>query len=213
MFAQVRPQPGPGDPRLQTIAYDPDQVVQLALPTGYQLMVGFAPGERVETIAVGDSAAWQVTANKRGDYLFVKCVQTGGDSNMTVVTDARVYSFELVRAFGPASDMPYAVRFTYPQAPQAVAAGPSAIATPARYRLSGSRAIRPGAIDVDGTNLVLSWPANVTLPAVFRIDEDGQETLVNGEMRDGRFVIAGLPAKLIFRLDRLVATAVRERAR
>jgi hypothetical protein len=37
------------------------------------------------------------------------------------------------------------------------------------------------------------------------------ETLVNGEMQDGRFVIDG-PQKL-FRLDRLVATAVRVRDR
>jgi type IV secretion system protein VirB9 len=69
LSAQVRPVAGSGDPRLQTIDYNPDQIVQLGVASGYQLMVSFAPGERVETIAVGDSSAWQVTTNKRGDFL------------------------------------------------------------------------------------------------------------------------------------------------
>lgn len=206
--AQVRPVPGSGDPRLQTVLYAPDQVVELSIATGYQLMVSFAPGERIETIAVGDSAAWQVTANKSGAYLFVKAVQAGGDSNLTVVTDAHVYSFALIRAFGPDSEMPFAVNFTYPPPPPAVVAKQVDTAS-YRYRLSGARAIRPSLVQAEGTNLVLEWPISSALPAVFRIDDDGQETLVNGEMRDGRFVVAGSPTRLIFRLDRSIATATR----
>jgi type IV secretion system protein VirB9 len=207
LAAQVRPMPGEGDPRLQTVMYDPTQIVQLALATGYQLMVSFAPGEHIETIAVGDSAAWQVTANKRGDYLFVKSVQAGDNSNLTVVTDARVYLFELVRSYG-GGDQPYAVRFSYPEAPKPALAVPTDPAT-YRYRLSGAKAIRPSAIGEEGQTTVLEWPAKAALPAVFRIDDDGEETLVNGEMRDGRFVIEGLPNRLIFRLDRVMAAAVR----
>ena len=30
--AQVRPQPGSGDPRIQTVMYDADQVVSLQVP-------------------------------------------------------------------------------------------------------------------------------------------------------------------------------------
>ena len=53
--AQVRPQPGSGDPRIQSVMYDADQVVQLQVPTGYELTVEFAPDERIENVAVGDS--------------------------------------------------------------------------------------------------------------------------------------------------------------
>ena len=35
--AQIRPEPGPGDPRIQSVLYDADQVVQLQVATGYQL--------------------------------------------------------------------------------------------------------------------------------------------------------------------------------
>ena len=70
--------PGGGDPRIQTRRlYDADQVVQLQGAPGYQLDVEFAPDERIESVAVGDSAAWQVTPNRRGDRLFVKPLQAG----------------------------------------------------------------------------------------------------------------------------------------
>jgi type IV secretion system protein VirB9 len=206
--AQVRPAPGEGDPRLQSIAYDPNQIVQLSVAQGYQLMVSFAPGEHIETIAVGDSAAWQVTANKRGDYLFIKSVQSADNSNLTVVTDARVYTFDLVRAFGAGGDLPYAVRFTYPAPPQ-LSAAPPMDQNSYRYRVSGSRTIRPSALGNDGSTTIIEWPDKVAIPAIFRIDDDGQETLVNSEMQDGRFVIEGIQNRLVFRLDRLTARAER----
>jgi len=56
-MAQVRPQPGGGDPRIQTVMYDADQVVSLQVPGGYELKVEFAPDERIENVAVGDSGA------------------------------------------------------------------------------------------------------------------------------------------------------------
>jgi type IV secretion system protein VirB9 len=79
--AQIRPSPGGGDPRLQTVPYDANQVVQLPVATGYQLMVAFDAGEHIETMAVGDSAGWQVSANKRGDFMFVKSWRTAPQSD------------------------------------------------------------------------------------------------------------------------------------
>jgi type IV secretion system protein VirB9 len=209
--AQVRPAPGNGDPRLQTIIYDPDQVVQLLVAQGYQLMVSFAPGERIETIAVGDSTAWQVTANKRGEHLFVKAIQPGNATNLTVVTDARVYAFELIGGYGGA-DMAYAVRFVY--AHEAASPPVKVVAQHGyRYRLSGARAIKPQSVLVDGATTIVEWPDNASLPAIFKVDDDGDETLVNSEVKDGRFVIEGTPRKLVFRLDRLTAVALRQRVR
>ncbi|MEQ1549325.1 MAG: TrbG/VirB9 family P-type conjugative transfer protein, partial [Chakrabartia sp.] len=118
-WGQIRPAPGAGDVRLQTVIYDPEQVVRLDVASGYQLMVSFAPGERIETIAVGDSTAWQVSTNKRGDYLFIKIVQPSEGTNLTVVTDARVYSFELARAPYAGGDLPFKVQFVYPEATKA----------------------------------------------------------------------------------------------
>lgn len=205
--AQIRPQPGAGDPRIQSVLYDPQQVVQLQVAQGYQLAVEFAPGERIENVAVGDSSAWQVTPNKRGDLLFIKPVASGVSTNMTVVTDARSYVFELVPAYGPLPDLAFTVRFTYPE-PAATSVVPGdAAAIP--YRLSGTRALRPVAMEDDGARTYIEFGADQTLPAIFMIDGDGHETPADGKMRDGIYVIDAVASRLIFRRDDDEATATR----
>lgn len=212
LSAQVRPIPGTGDPRLQTIDYNPDQIVQLAVASGYQLLVRFAPGERIETIAVGDSSGWQVTTNKRSDYLFIKTLGDGRTTNMTVVTDARIYMFELIPSTPYGERQAFSLRFTYPEDEMAAKAPVTAVVS-YRYRISGVRALRPSLVMQDGPNIVIEWADGVALPAIFRIEEDGNETLVNSEIKGGRFIIAGLPKKLLFRLDKQVAKAVRVKAK
>ena len=169
--AQMRPEPGPGDPRSQSVRYDANQVVQIQAATGYQVTVEFAQDERIENVAVGDSGAWQITPNKRGDHLFIKAVGQGVTTNLTVVTDARTYAFELSPLFGPLPTMAYTIRFRY-ATPAAVTVVPGdAAAAAGRYKLSGDKALRPAAIDDDGVHTYIAWGPDQTLPAIFEIDD------------------------------------------
>jgi type IV secretion system protein VirB9 len=212
--AQVVPQPGAGDPRVQTVEYHPEQVVQIRGAPGYQITLELGADEHIENIAVGDSGAWQVTANKRGDLVFLKPIQSGVTTNMTVVTDIRTYAFELVPLFGSQPDMPYTIRFRYPSPTPVAGTTPpaetaAASAPRGRYKLSGDRAVRPSGIDDDGAKTYIEWPADRSLPAVYALDAKGKEMLVNGNMRDGIYVIDSVPARLVFRLDKQVARATR----
>lgn len=202
--AQGHPAP---DPRLRTLPYSPDQVVNLPVATGYQLMVGFAADEQVDTIAIGDGAGWRVDANKRGDFLFVKLTGQAQSTNMTVVTNARVYQFLLVPIATNLDEALFAVRFTY-----ADQGGPAIARRRVRYRfdLSGPVALRPSSIVEDGERTYLRWPDKAPLPAMYRVDDEGIETLANSTIESGAVVIDGVPARLIFRLDRAIATATRK---
>ena len=206
LAAQVHPTPGSGDPRIQNVLYDADQVVQLQATPGFQIDVEFAADEAIENVAVGDSAAWQVTPNRRGDHLFVKNLIAGVTTNMTVVTSARTYFFELAPLSG--GEMAYTVRFRYPNA-QAAAEEAPAGHVEGRYRLSGAHALRPSRIADDGVHTYIEWPREASLPAVYALNAEGQETLVNGGMRDGLFVIDGISPRLVFRIDDNVARADR----
>ncbi|MES2056458.1 MAG: TrbG/VirB9 family P-type conjugative transfer protein [Pseudomonadota bacterium] len=210
--AQTRPVPGPGDPRIQTVAYDAAQVVSLQVANGYQLTIEFGAGERIENVAIGDSGAWQVTPNKRGDHLFIKALQNGVSTNMTVVTDARSYTFELLPLYGPLPDMAFIVRFTYP-IPAVATIATAVAAQPGRYKLSGARDIWPTTIDDDGAKTFIAWPTDRALPAVFAIDSRKNETLLDGAMRDGEYVIDSVQQKLVFRFDKKVARAERIKAK
>jgi type IV secretion system protein VirB9 len=204
--AQSYPQPGEGDPHIQSVEYDQTKVIRLSLAPGLQTLVELAPGERIETIGVGDSVAWQVSAGKRGDFFFVKNIRASAMTNMTIVTAGRVYAFELIPSSGYGEISPYHVRIVYPSRSHSSATLETKPLF--EYRLSGAKLLRPSSVYQEGERTILEWPEETPLPGIFTM-ENGNEAIVNGEMQDGRFVIAGTPAKLIFRLDRQTAYAVR----
>lgn len=209
LAAQVRPRAGTGDPRFQSVAYAPDQVVQIEGAPGYQITLELSPDERAETIALGDSTAWNVTANRRGDLLFIKAL-TGASTNMTVITNVRTYNFDLNA--GSPNSMAYTVRFEYPPPAAAAEEVLADAAAEGRYRLDGDKALRPSEISDDGIHTYIRWPRDRALPAVYAVTDGGQEMLVNGMMReDDLFVIDSISRKLVFRIDGNVATATRQR--
>lgn len=204
--AQVRPQPGYGDARMQTIDYRRDQVVEIEGAPGYQVMIALAPDEQIQNIAIGDSGAWQVFASQSGNMLFVRPAQDGVSTNMTVITSARFYAFDLVPANG---SPPYEVRFRYPAEPAGNAVSSAAAQSAGMYRLSGTRSLWPVRMHDDGVKTYIDWPQDVALPAVFVIDDYGRERLANGNMRDGLYVIDSVHEQLLFRIDRKTARAKR----
>lgn len=199
------------DARVRTLNYYPDQVVPLKVASNYQLTIIFDPAERVENVAVGDADAWQISLNRREDALFIKSLRSGSTTNMTVITDLRVYNFELSPAFGPAADAPFTVRFAPSE--NASVREPASQPGIGRYRLSGTRGLRPAAISDDGVRTTIEWRDRQTLPVVFAIDERGDEILLDGHMRDGHYVIDAVHPTLLFRLERQSARAERQRVR
>jgi type IV secretion system protein VirB9 len=208
--APAQPPAEAGDARIQSVVYNADQIVLLQGAPGYLITVVFGSDEQIENVAVGDSVAWQVTPNRRGDYLFVKPVQSGVATNMTVVTSVRTYLFELSPLYGPSPQMAYTVRFTYPGSEaEAVADEAPAQEVQGSYRLSGDRALRPSRIADDGRHTYIEWPRDRALPAVYALDSKGRESLVNGAMRDDLFVVDAVVSTLVFRIDDQVARAER----
>lgn len=204
---------GGGDQRIQTIEYRNDQVVRIRASPGYQVTVELAPDERVESIALGDSGAWQVVANKAGNLLYVKPIQADVATNMSVTTDVRTYNFELVGATEVSSDLPYLIRFRFPSVlPQMGMNAMPGSGPPgqmiADYRLRGDKSLYPASISDDGTRTYIEWPADGPLPAVYSRD-GGSEMLVNGNMRGKFFVIDSVVRELVFRIDKRRARAER----
>jgi type IV secretion system protein VirB9 len=117
---------------------------------------------------------------------------------MTVVTNVRLYAFELVPLEYPPANMPYIVRLTYPSTVVAdETINPTEIL--GRYKLTGSKSLRPSGIADDGQRTFIEWPERADIPAVFGLDQAGHEILVNGMMRDDRLVIDSVGSTLIFR--------------
>lgn len=201
--------PEAGDVRLRTVEYNAGEVVRLRVATGYQSTIIFNPEERVENVGIGDSDGWQVTVNGRGDALFLKPIRPNGATNMTVITDARVYSFELSSAHAPGADTPFTVRFLHADTSADPASEPRARLHIGRYRMSGDRNVRPVAISDDGVRTYIEWRDQQAIPAIFAIDDAGDELLADGQMRSGLYVIDAVHGALVFRMDGRTARARR----
>jgi len=210
-LGEVVPRPGSGDPHIQQVDYDPEQVVALDVVSGFSVTVELSPDERVENIAVGDSVRWQVQVNHRGDRLFLKPVGDAVTTNMTVITDVRRYNFLLRSAESASAFSPYVVRFIYAAAN---GAGPSApVAALTRYKLHGKKNLWPIAMSDDGHSTTIAWAPDDKMPAVYRVDERGEASLVNGLVRDGAFVVEGVSPLYRFKLGKDEASATRKVAR
>lgn len=209
--------PALADSRLVSHRYNAEQVVRIQGQIGVQASVAFAEDEHIENVAIGDSASWQITPNKRANLLFVKPLSPRARTNMTVVTDRRTYFFDLVAA--PGSSPLYVLRFTYPDEPKppVQAAGamsaeeaqalagppPEAPIDPATlnfaWRTKGKAALLPSRIYDDGNATYLTWPAKASLPAMQIRNEKGVEGPVNFAVRGEVIVVEGVPDLIVLR--------------
>jgi len=205
LAAPARGQEAAPDPRIRTIVYAPDQVVEVHASPGYAVVVELGEDERIDTIVVGDSDGWQVTATKRADQLVIKPASNAFTTNMVVTTDNRRHVFVL-RADGAAEGAAFVLRFQYPGNPLATATADRVIA---RYSLKGAKSVFPVEMSDDGRNTMIRWDVATPLPAIVAVDGGGREAVVNGRMVNGTFVVEGIAKRYIFRRDKDRAIAVR----
>ncbi len=203
------PGPGPGDPRIKEFLYDPNAIVEIRGELGYELMIEFAPEERIENVSIGDSMSWQVTPNRKATLLFLKPMSKSSPTSMTVVTNERIYSFILntARAADPADpDSMRRLRFLYPEPPVPVVVAPPPSApppppptpTPADFNFdyapAGAKNLHPLRVFDDGVVTYFQFDSRGVAPAIFVIGADGKEEMANTRI-GGDYTIADLTAE------------------
>jgi len=199
------------DPRLRSVPYMAGAVTVVKVVPGFVATVVLSPDERIESIAVGNSAAWEVSPSKSGDHLFVRPLSAGVTTNVEVVTDTRHYSLLLQSTVEGDPEATFQLRFD-PALNQPPPADPDpvrAVGMAGRYRLSGSRLVRPVAISDDGERTQLMFDAAATLPAIYGRDAQGHETLISMRRDNDVWVIDRIWPHYVFRLGKATAQATR----
>lgn len=190
LIAARNPDPGLVDPHIQSVFYNPDEVVLIRGALGWQIMLEFGSDERIENVSIGDALAWQVTPNKKARNLFLKPLIKNASTNMTVVTDKRQYLFALETAPRQRTT-PWVVRFDYPR--EVVVAIEDPVPPPPRplnfaYTVAGDLSLRPSRVWDDGLMTFFEFSPDKSIPAIFAGVPRKSESLVNSVMR-GRVVI------------------------
>jgi type IV secretion system protein VirB9 len=218
-MAAIAPEPGPGDPRVRIVHYEPDQVVELHAAIGYQMTLEFGPGERIENVSIGDGLGWQVTPNHKANLLFLKPLDVHSVTDMTVVTNLRRYVFDLsARRPPPHGDrsLIFRVRFEYPE-PFIAVAEPKPVPPPQpprdvnhAYRISGAAESAPLRVFDDGRSTYFTFPLTADYPAIFAVEADRKEAVVNSATRDGYVVVDRLAGGFVLRHGAQVTQVVND---
>lgn len=200
------------DHRVRTIIYQPDEVYKYVGHYGYQSTIEFEEGEEIRTISMGDSTAWMM--NPSGNRLFLKPLEQDATTNMTLITNRRVYLFEL-HARDTADiddkDMIFVLRFVYNGGEQASIKNyldsvplPDLENEPGKYNLkytiSGVEDVAPIRIFDDGEFTYFEFRGkNTEVPAFFLVDSQGNEALVNYRTRGNYIVVERVAERFTLR--------------
>lgn len=200
VLAEALPRPGRLDSRVRDVTYNRDNVTAIDATYGTSTMIQLQTDEKIETLAVGDSLAWKVEPNRKGDIIFIKPVDRNAQSNLNVVTDKRIYSFLLRSNTHPPGQQIYAVRFRFPDDEadaKLLAVARERAAYPnlkglnvananSEYGYKGASGNKPVAVFDDGTKTWFRFEGET--PAIYIVDAERNESLVNFRS-EGPFVV------------------------
>ncbi|MGN7618722.1 MAG: P-type conjugative transfer protein VirB9 [Ehrlichia sp.] len=192
------------DNHIKVITYNPHAIHKYVGFYGYQSSILFEEGEAIDTISMGDSTGWQLMP--KGNRLFIKPVADRANTNATIITNKRVYYFELFAEEANGLDDPrlaYEVRFVYsstesfptgdnpdmvlsinqPAIPDLTDSEVAKKGLNFDYLVShnrGSQRIVPLKIFDDNQFTYMQFPhINADLPSIFTVDSEGYESLIN----------------------------------
>ena len=94
-LAERAPYAVPLDSRIRTVAFEKDNVVVVYGTIGVSTMIVLGDDERIATVAIGDSLAWQAVPDQSKRYLFIKPLDKTAVTNMNIVTNKRIYNLSL----------------------------------------------------------------------------------------------------------------------
>lgn len=230
-YAVSESRPLPVDPRLRIVTYDPLDVVKFTGHYEYQSSIVFEDGETINTISMGNTNTWQIVPS--GNRIFLKPIELEATTNMTVITNRRIYHFELhARDVDPEKgindeQLVFVMEFRYPENKTASAStsGPVTfygqessvepdLSEPDKYNfnytISGSDVIAPIRIFDDGEFTYMQFPKSNEVPAVFHVLSDGTESIVNYRIRGRYLVVERVTSQFTLRSGEEVACVFNE---
>ena len=200
--------------RFKTYVYNPNDVYRYV---GYylnQAYIEFEEGETLQTITMGDPTPWLTSV--LGNKLFLKPVASYPQTTMTVFTSKRSYYFEL-DAMEPDNvkeeDIPFFIKFVYPSSDDKNIVKFNV--TTRRddypdltdlskynfnYEFAGTPSIAPIKVFDDGIFTYMEFRTdNAEIPAIFAVNDQGYEALVNFRIVDEYVVIEQVSGQFTLR--------------
>jgi type IV secretion system protein VirB9 len=177
------------DSRIRFATYNNADVLTVDTMAGIATHIQLEEGEAYITHAFGDAAAWSFAMEK--NHVFLKPKAEKADTNLVIVTDKRTYNFRLRYHNKDTDPVVYQLSFYYPEAQTKTTASaatkdqiekgfkvPTGRAN-TDYTMAGDRSIAPINVWDDGKFTYFKFPEYRDFPAIYIVDADGRESVVN----------------------------------
>lgn len=225
VYASSMPRPIGNEERIKIINYTPNTVFKFIGHYYYQSIIEFGLDETIETISMGSPSAWQLVP--AGNRIFLKPVGDDATTNMTVITNKRMYFFEMHAQDAEDitdSNLSFIVKFVYPEDNNYNAlavisnddVSPNLTVNPEKYNfhytISGDAFdIEPLQVFDDGEFTYFKFKdINAELPAIFLVNEDRTEALINYRIAGGYLVVERVAPRYTLRRGKGVVCVYNE---
>ncbi len=194
VFASQMPRYLGSEKKFRSYVYNPNDVYRYLGHYTYQGFIEFEQGENISTISMGNPSLWLF--EQLGNRLFLKPVgEDNSETNMTVITDKRIYHFELYAKEAKDindKDLIFVAKFAYPdEKDKNIVEFPKVAVSDEpdmrdlslynfNYQYTGESTIAPIKVFDNGEFTYFQFATkNAEIPAIFTVDAQGFESLVN----------------------------------
>ncbi len=200
--------------KFRSFVYNPNDVYRYIGHYTYQGFIEFEEGETIGTITMGNPSLWLFET--LGNRLFLKPVgENNSETNMTVISSKRVYHFELMAKEAKGindKDLVFVAKFVYPDEKDK-----NLVSFPKKpisdepdlrdltiynfnYQYAGEPTIAPVKIFDNGDFTYFQFPEkNAEIPAIFSVDSEGYESLVNFRAAGNYIIVERVSAQFTLR--------------
>jgi type IV secretion system protein VirB9 len=228
--------PLPGESRFRYWTYQPNTFYKYIGFLKVASRIDLDPSEKIINMTMGDPTGWVI--NPSGHRIFIKPTQLDISTHMTLITDKRIYYFELEAqesADFKDKDIAIATSFLYADGSEANSFGsgsdlmnfseeqqvgsyvPDPIKDAAmlnfNYTKSGAENISPIEVFDDGEFTYFKFnDINAQYPAIFEVLPDGNESLINFRIApNGYLVIEMVTSQFTLRYGNELACVFNEK--
>jgi len=213
-FASQMPRFLGTEKKFRSFLYNPNEVYRYIGHYTYQGFIEFEQGESIGTISMGNPSLWLFES--LGNRLFLKPVgEDGSETNMTVITSKRVYHFELMAREAKSiadKNLIFVVKFVYPDEKEKniVEFAKTNLSDEPdlrdlnkynfNYQYTGEKSIAPSKVFDNGQFTYFQFSnKNAEIPAIFNVDADGFESLVNYRVSSDYIIVERVGAQFTLR--------------
>lgn len=190
-FAEVAPASMGADARVRSVLYNSVDVIRLDTHLRVNTAIELGAGERIDSVLLGDSEAFEVEVLSNRTTVSIKPVIAGAETNMTIYTGRRTITLAISEGHGRSPTYRLVLRYPETSTSRTTRSVAPASSRDIGYAWSGDVGLKPVHIWNDGQATYFAFAPGLR-PSVFGVDATGREVTLNSGTRGSIVRVAGI---------------------